>query len=303
MCYHLPQADVMQIGCFHYLTHRCVTNTSCRIVDDASQCLFVIGISHYTEVGNHVLNLLALIEAQSTIDAIRNTILAHLFLKRTTLCIGAIENGKVTIFTLLLSANSLDVVANNHRLLLVAIGRFQRQALTLLILAEHILVYLSFVLANQAVSSLHDELCRTIVLFQFIQSCPIIMLLEVQDIIDVSTSETIDALCIIANYTHPSVLFSQQQYDGLLSKVCILILVHQYITETLYVFLSDVLMILEQHKRLYQQIIEVHRISLTTTLRVPIIYLGNHWTFMLGIVSSPRAGGILLRQQQVVLSH
>ena len=129
------------------------------------------------------------------------------------------------------------------------------------------------------------------------------MLLEVQDIIDVSTSETIDALCIIANHTHPSVLFSQQQYDGLLSKVCILILVHQYITETLYVFLSDVLMILEQHKCLYQQIIEVHRISLTTTLRVPIIYLGNHWTFMLGIVSSPRAGGILLRQQQVVLSH
>ena len=122
---HLPQADAMPIGCLYDLTHRRISNTASGIVDDAPQGLLIVRIGHHTEVGYHVLDLLALVEAQTSIDAIGNTVLAHLFLKRAALRVSAIENGKVAILTSVLALQPLDVVADDHRLLLVTIGWLQ----------------------------------------------------------------------------------------------------------------------------------------------------------------------------------
>ena len=62
-------------------------------------------------------------------------------------------------------------------------------------------------------------------------------------------------------------------------------------------------MVLKQHPRLHQQIIEVHRISLLTSLRVPYIYIRHLRALLAGIVLGPCALLIGLRQQQVVLGH
>ena len=58
----LPQADTMQLGRCRYLSHRGVADASCRVVDDAPQGFFIVRISHHAEVGNDILNLLALVE-------------------------------------------------------------------------------------------------------------------------------------------------------------------------------------------------------------------------------------------------
>ena len=115
----------MPVGSLYNLAHRRISNTACGIVDDAPQGLLIVRIGHHTEVGYHVLDLLALVEAQTSIDTIGNTILAHLFLKRAALRVSAVENGKVAILTTILPLQPLDVVADYHRLLLVTIGRFQ----------------------------------------------------------------------------------------------------------------------------------------------------------------------------------
>ena len=123
---NLPQADVVQMCRFYDFSHGGITNTACRIVDDTPQCLLIAGIGHHTEVGNHVFDLLTLIETQSTVDAIRDAVFAHLFLEATALGIGAIEDGKVGILAALLPADATDVVAHDDGLLLVAVGRLQR---------------------------------------------------------------------------------------------------------------------------------------------------------------------------------
>ena len=198
----LPQTNPMYVGSFCYFCDSCISYTPSRIVDDSSQCLLIIRIRHHTEIGDDILNFLALIEAQPTVYPIWNTILPHLFLKRTALRIRPIKDSKVRELSPLLPTDTLDVVTHNHRLLLIAIGWLQHQPFTLLILTEHILMNLPFILPDQAVCSLHDQLCRAIVLFQLIQFCILVLLLEIQDIVNISPSETIDTLGIIAHHTH-----------------------------------------------------------------------------------------------------
>ena len=147
-------------GCHLYdFAHRRVTDTSCRIVDDTAQGLLVIRIGYHTEIGYHILYLLTLIERQATVNSIRYAILAHLFLKATTLGIRTIENGKIRIVATFLPSDAFDVVTYYHRLLLVTISRFQHQPFTLFILAEHFLMYLALIFTNKAVGGLHNELC------------------------------------------------------------------------------------------------------------------------------------------------
>ena len=241
-----PEADMMQVGGLHDLSHRCITDATCRIVDDTTQSLLIIGIRHHTEVGNDILDFLALVETQTTIDTIWDTILSHLFLKGAALGVGTIENGKIVVLCLVLSTDSLDIVTHNDSLFPVTIGRLQGQSLTLLVLTEHILVYLSLVLAYQTIGCLYDELCRTVVLLQFKETRTLILLLEIEDVIDIGTTETVDALCIVSHHTDTSVLAGQLQDNLLLSVVRILILIDQHIAETLHIFLTDVLMVLKQ---------------------------------------------------------
>ena len=119
-----PKRYVMHIGRFYYLTNSGIANATRRIVDDAAQCLLIVWIRHDTKISDNILDFLALIERQSSVDAIRNTVLTHLFLERTTLCISTIKDGKVAVFSTLLPTNPLDVVTDNNSFLLVAIGWF-----------------------------------------------------------------------------------------------------------------------------------------------------------------------------------
>ena len=298
-----PQADTMRIGRLGNPTHRRVTNASCRIVDDATQGLLIVRIGHHTEVGNDILYLLALVEAQSSINPVGYAVLAHLLLKAAALGIRAVEDSEIGILPTFLATDTLDVVTHDDGFLLVAIGGLQRQPLTLLVRAEHILVDLSFVLAYQTVGSLHDELCRTVVLLQLIEPRALVLLLEVQDIVDVGPTETVDALRIVAYHTDVAVVTGQQQHYLLLGIVGVLILVHQHIAEARYVFLADVLMVTQHDISVHQQVVKVHGVGLPTALRVPIIYSGHQGTLAVHVVLGPRTDGILLGQQQVVLGH
>ena len=156
----------------------------------------------------------------------------------------------------------LDVVTHDDGLLLIAIGRLERQSFAFVVLTEHILVDLSFVLPDQTVGCLYDILRTAVVLFQFEQSGTLVRLLEVKDIIDVRPAETIDALRIIPHHTDTLMLCSKLIHDALLYGVRILILVNQHKLETLCILPSHLLMLVEQHERLCEQIIKVHGIRL-----------------------------------------
>ena len=87
---HGPQAHSMIRSRRHDLTHGSVTDASCGIVDDTLEGLLIVRVHRQAEVRYHILHLLALVERQSAIDTVGNTILAQRLLEDTRLRIGAV---------------------------------------------------------------------------------------------------------------------------------------------------------------------------------------------------------------------
>ena len=298
-----PQADTVVIGRTDNLVDGRIADAACRIVDNTLESLLVVGVGHQAEVGYDVLDFLALVERQTAVDAVRDVVLAHLLLERTALCIRAVQDGKVAPMSVLLTAQPLDVLTHDDGLFAVGIGRLQRQHVAHLVAAIHILLYLAFILAYQRVGSLHDKLRRAVVLLQLEKAGAVIGLAEVQDIVDVGSAETVDALGIVADDTDTLALTCQLQDNLLLRVVRVLILIDQYEAELLDILPAHVLVLLEKHISLHQQVVEVHRVSLTATLGIAQVDILDGRTLRYRIVSGPSRTGIVDRQYQVVLGH
>ena len=173
----------------------------------------------------------------------------------------------------------------------------------MLVFREHVLWNLAFITPDERVGRLHYQLCRTVVLFQFKQLRVVIQALEVQDIVDVSSSETVDALRIVAHHAHLLSLLRQLIHYLLLCVVSVLILIHQHKLELLHIFPAHILVVFKQYPRLHQQVVKVHCVRLSASLRVPYIYIRYLRPLLARVVSRPRALLIRLRQQQMVLRH
>ena len=224
------------MGTVSNLQHRSSTDSTSRIVDNTLDSLFIIRIRHQTEICNNILNFLALVETQSSINAIRNTLLSELLLEAAALGIGTVENGKITILASILAPDTLHVLRHNRRLFLVAVSRLILNLLTLRILAEHILRNLVAVMLDQTVSRLNDGLGRAVVLFQFEETRIVTIFSrkissERQYIIDISSSKTINTLRIISYSTYGFLfhyIIEQSKYF-FLNIICILILIYHYV--------------------------------------------------------------------------
>ena len=301
---HVPQTGLVIHRTRSDLPHGSITDSPCRVVDDTFHRLLVIRIGHHAEIGNDILDLLALVETQSAIYSIRYILLTEHLLETTALGIGTIKNGEVAIGRLLLTPDALDVVTYNDRLLLVAVGRLEDQSFTLIVLTIHILVYLSFILPDQTVSCLNDILCTAVVLFQFEQLGTIVYLLEIKNIVDVRTAESIDALRIIPHHANMLMLTRELIDDALLYRVRILILVNQYETEAISILLSHLLMFIEQRVRLCKQVVKVHGVRLSASCAVGRIdgTDGRHPCLAV-VLQRILVVGIEIGQYQMVLRH
>ena len=131
---YLPQAHAVCLCCLDNLADGGVADASGRIIDDALESLLIVRIGNQPEIGNYILDLLTLIEAQSAIDTIRDIVLPQLFLKTTALRVRAIQDGKVAPITMILPTQPLDILRYDHRFLAVRVGRLQLKPLTVFIL-------------------------------------------------------------------------------------------------------------------------------------------------------------------------
>ena len=301
---YLPETHLVLMGTVSNLQHRSSTYSSCRIVDDTLDSLFIIRIRHQTEISNNILNFLALVETQSAIDAIRNTLLSELLLEAAALGIGAVENGKITILAAILAPDTLHVLRHNRRLFLVAVSRLILNLLALRILAEHILRNLVAVMLDQTVSRLNDGLGRAVVLFQFEETRALKLALIVENIIDIGTTETIDTLRVITHGTNTLLLLTELHDDRHLNVVGILILIHQDIIEAGGIFVANILMLPEELIGKRQQIIEIHGIGLLAALHVSHENLTNlRHLRTLVLLEDSRIALISRSTHQVVLRH
>ena len=301
---NLPEAHMIVERTGSNLCHGRIADSSSRIVDNTLESLLVVGICHKTEISDDILDLLALEEAESTIDAIRNALFSELFLEASALGIGTVENGEIAVLAIVLTLDALDLATHDQGLFLVAVGWFVDQALSLVVLAVNVLRNLIAVVLDQAVCRLHNALRAAIVLLQFEESGFLEPALKTENIVDIGATKTIDALGVVAHGTNPLLLLAQLHHDAHLGVVGVLILVNQEEVEPVGVFLPDVLMLLKELEGKSQQIVEIHGVGLLATLHIRNENFSHTWHFgtLVGLIQFLVAG-IVLRTHQVVLSH
>jgi len=164
---HLPHADALFRSSCEHLLHGRLSNASYRIVDDTLDSFLIVGVHRQPEVSNHVFNLLTLIEREAPIDAVRNILLAEGFFEGTALGIGAIKDGDVIPWDMVVVVEVQHLTCNASSLFQVAVETVDVDGITLAFLRIDLLVDLSSVVFDDAVGSGNDVLCLTVVAFQF----------------------------------------------------------------------------------------------------------------------------------------
>ena len=91
-----------------------------------------------------------------------------------------------------------------------------------------------------------DVFGGAVIFLQLDHLCILKFLLEFQDIADISSAETVNALVIVSDYTEVLVFIRQHTDDLELYKVCILILIDHDVLELLLVGMKDMRVILKQ---------------------------------------------------------
>ena len=120
--------------------------------------------------------------------------------------------------------------------------------------------------------------------------------MEPKDVVDVGATETVYALCVVANDTYFLSLVCELVDDCLLGEVGVLILIHEYILKPLGILAPDVLVVGEQDVDVHKQVIKVHGICLTASLAVSgvnvldsrhlVLHVGSDGTLRIGIFAS-----------------
>ena len=234
-------------------------------------------VHHQTEICHDILDFLTLIETHSTVNAIRNTVLEHLFLKCSALEVSAIENSEILeLESVALHAQSY-LPTHAYSLFPIRSQLTHYQFLSLSILRKDILLNLTTIMLNQTISCLNNTLCRAVVLLKFEELATLILLLKVEDVINIGTSESVDTLGVITNDTYMTMLRSQLPDDLLLCIVSVLILIHEQELEFIGILLLDIRIIIEQTECIDKQIIKVHSIRLSAIHHIHLVYLSHFW--------------------------
>ena len=289
ICHYFPQAYTVLLGTIDDFLHSRVANSSCRIVDNAPESLLVIVVDGKPEVCNNILYLFSLVERQPTVYPVWYGVFTQLLLKRAALGIGAVQYGKITVVAIVLSAYLLYVLTDDYGFLLVTVSCFVDNLFAFVVMAVNILVYLSLVMLYQAVGCFYNALSAAVVLFELEQTALWKTLLEVKDIVDVCSAESINALGIVANDTKPMMVLHELQHNSLLSIIGILVFIDENKLEPFCIFASDVVVFAEKYVGVHQQIVEVHGIGLTQPLVVSFIdcpdcrHLAVAVTFLIGL--------------------
>ena len=237
------------------------------------------------QIGDGILDLLSLIEGESAVDAVRDFPAAEFFLETAALAIGAVQDGHLAEGQVLLLVEACEIAHDGACLVDVAVGEEHLDEPPLVVAAEYLLGYLAAVVLYEAAGSIHDGLGGAVVLLQLEEPRPLVSLLEVQDIVYLSPSETVDALCIVAHHADALAPLGQLQHYLMLGVVGVLVLVHQYVVVDALVLVGHLGVVMEEQPRLQQQVIEVHGVGLLESGLVLLIYMahGRHVACLVGV--------------------
>ena len=154
-----------------------------------------------------------------------------------------------------------------------------------------------FVIFNDLVGRLKNGFSGTVILLQQNNLGLGIIFLEIQDILHVSTTPTVDRLVRIPNNTDIFKTGSQEFDQLVLSMVGILVLINVDVLEFLLIVSQNIRILIKETQGQHNQIIKVNRLRLTQLFLISSVTLGHD--LRIHITSLGSIGHII---NQVILS-
>ena len=220
--------------------------------------LVVIHVYAELEPGHHILDFSTVEERITRINHIRYVLPAKSLLKGTGLGIRTVEYGEVGVLGLL-AHHAGDYPAHYlHRLLLLGVGLDEFYLLPFLSFGVAFLGDTAFVMGYYRVRGVHYVPGRTVVLFKADYLGFGVILLEIQDILDLSTAEGVDGLAVIPHHAKVAVRSRKLLENQILGVIGILVLVHHYEVEAGCYLGTGLLIVAEKDVHVHQDIVEVH---------------------------------------------
>ena len=255
---------------------RRVAEAALRHVDDALEFQVVGGIVRDLQIGDRVLDLLALVEARAADDAIGQAqrdeaVLEHAHLER-----GAHQDrdlvqrdGRASRSASISSPIVRASSSSSHT-------PSDRDLVAELAVGEQRLAEAALVVRDQAGGGAEDVAGGAVVALEPDDGGAGEILLEAQDVVDLGAAPAVDRLVVVADAAEVRRALREQPQPQVLHDVGVLVLVDQDVAEAALVVGEHVGMLAEEAQRFEQQVAEVDGVELLQALLVGGIELRAH---------------------------
>ena len=178
--------------------HRRVADAAARLVDDAAQGDVVVGVDGKAQVGQNVLDLLAVVEALAAVDAVGHAGEDQVLFRHAALRVCAVQDGHLLVLHAL-GVQAQDLPADKAGLaLLVRQGRDQDR-LARAPLGPKALALSARVVGDDGVGRLEDAVGGAVVLLELYRVAVLVVLFKVEDVADVRAAPAVDGLVVVAH--------------------------------------------------------------------------------------------------------
>ena len=236
-----------------------VADAAPRHADGAEKCLVVGRVGDEPEIGQQVLYLAALVEADRAHQPVWDAGPPERLLERARLRVGAVEHHHLLVRPLA-RARTPAQLADDPLGFVALVGRGeQRDRFPALPHGSEGLPNPAAILRDDAVRGVEDHLGGAVVLLQSHEPGAGEVLLELAHVAYVRPAPTVDRLVVVADRGDVAVR-AEPLHEQILRLVRVLELVHQDELELAPVGLQPVGMLIEQRERMQQQIVEIHRV-------------------------------------------
>ncbi len=244
------------------------------IVDDARQAQVVPRVVHRAQVGQHILHLRPVKEADAPDDAVGDGVALEGLLQLVGLGVHPVENG-VVLPVPPRRYIAQDLGGHILGLVLLVHGGVAADLVPRPVLGPELLALAALVVADDRVGGLQDVLGGAVVLLQADDPGPLVLVLKGEDILDGGPPEAVDGLVVVAH--HADILPPPGQGGGqeILEMVGILVLINEYIAEFPLIKFPNVIEFQQQPDGVEDDVVEIQSVGLPQAPFVLHIDLGD----------------------------
>ncbi len=252
------QWDAVGVSIFVEHIDGLAADASGRCVDRPHHGLIVLGIVHQLAIRQHVLDFFTLVKLLTTNHLIRHASLAELAFERARQGIHTIQNRKVARPV----GAALDRLGNSRgdTLGFIVLTRVfdKPHRGSFIVVGEQRLLLAPQVVADEIVSDPQNLFCTAIVLLQAHDLHLGKVILELQNVVDVGSTPTVDRLIRVTSHRQIRIVDRQCPQHDVLHMIRVLVFIHKQILKPLIEFGPHFRILIKQLRDVQQQVIKVN---------------------------------------------